>query len=61
MVESCRKAKPRLRWVCLSLMRRTLEGERVAKGASADRMASTDVCGPKFLKMRADFEFFGRK
>ena len=55
MVESCRKAKPRLRWVCLSLMRRTLEGERVAKGASADRMASTAVCGPRFLKMRAGF------
>lgn len=53
MVVSCRKAKPRFTWVCLSLMRRTLEGESVAKGASADRMVSTLVWGPRFLRIRA--------
>lgn len=53
MVESCRNAKPLLRCVCLSLMRRTLEGERVANGAKADKMASNEVCGPRFLSIRA--------
>lgn len=53
IVESCRKAKPLLRCVCLSLIRRTLEGERVANGAKADKMASTDVCGPRFRSIRA--------
>lgn len=53
MVESCRKANPLLRCVCLSLIRRTLEGERVANGAKADKMASNEVCGPRFLSIRA--------
>lgn len=53
MVESCRKAKPLLRWVCLSLIRRTLEGDRVANGARADKMDSNEVCGPRFLSIRA--------
>lgn len=53
MVDSCRKAKPLLRCVCLSLIRRTLEGERVANGAKADKIASTDVCGPRFLSIKA--------
>lgn len=53
MVESCRNAKPLLRCVCLSLIRRTLEGDRVANGAKADRMASTEVCGPRFLSIKA--------
>lgn len=53
IVESCRKAKPLLRCVCLSLIRRTLEGERVANGAKADKMVSTGVCGPRFLSIRA--------
>lgn len=53
MVESCRKAKPLLRCVCLSLIMRTLEGERVANGAKADKMASNEVCGPRFLSIRA--------
>lgn len=53
MVESCRKAKPLFRCVCLSLIRRMLDGESVANGAKADRMASTDVCGPRFLRIRA--------
>lgn len=56
MVESCRKAKPLLRCVCLSLIKRMLEGESVANGAKADKMASTDVCGPRFLRIRAGIE-----
>lgn len=43
IVESCRKAKPLLRCVCLSLIRRILEGESVANGVKADKMASTEV------------------
>lgn len=43
MVESCRKAKPLLRCVCLSLIRRTFDGDKVANGAKADKMESRDV------------------
>lgn len=43
MVESCRKAKPLLRCVCLSLMRRTFDGDKVANGAKADKMESREV------------------
>ena len=53
MVDSWRKAKPLLRCVCLSLIRRTFEGERVANAAKADKMVSTEVCGPRFLSIRA--------
>lgn len=53
MVESCRKAKPLLRCVCLSLMRRTFDGDKVANGAKADKMESREVWGPRFLSIRA--------
>lgn len=43
MVESCRKAKPLLRCVCLSLIRRTFDGDKVANGAKADKMESREV------------------
>lgn len=43
MVESCRKAKPLLRCVCLSLIRRTFDGDNVANGAKADKMESREV------------------
>lgn len=56
MVESWRKAKPLLRCVCLSLMRRMLDGDRVANGARADKMHSREVCGPRFLRIRAGVE-----
>lgn len=56
MVESWRKAKPLLRCVCLSLMRRMLDGDKVAKGARADKIDSREVWGPRFLRIRAVVE-----
>lgn len=43
IVESCKKAKPLLRCVCLSLIRRTFDGDNVANGAKADKMESREV------------------
>lgn len=34
-------------------MRRTLDGDRVANGARADKMDSSEVWGPRFLSIRA--------
>lgn len=53
IVESWRKAKPLLRCVCLSLMRRMLDGDKVAKGARADKIDSREVWGPRFRSIRA--------
>lgn len=56
MVVSWRKAKPLLRCVCLSLIRRMLDGDKVAKGARADKIDSREVWGPRFLRIRAVVE-----
>lgn len=61
MVESCRKAKPLLRCVCLSLIRRTFDGDKVANGAKADKMESREVWGPRFLRIRASGRTEGGK
>lgn len=34
-------------------MRRTLDGDRVANGARADKIDSSEVWGPRFLSIRA--------
>lgn len=53
MVASWTKAKPRLSWVCRSLMTRTLAAERAAKGARAAKMESRLLWGCRFRKMMA--------
>lgn len=52
-VESCTKAKPLFCPVCLSLIRRTLLVDRLAKGAKTFRIPSTVDAEAMFLRMIA--------